>query len=166
VQDAEQPAFDDERDAEERADLLLVQERVDGITRFEIADDDRLAPGRDAAGEALANGKPEPGLDLLLETAGRPRHEFVRVLVEKQDCGGVALENVNDPDKKRLEKAVELEVRESRLGDPLKVAGEIVRGLGAGGAQRLRMVRELSLRSITAVMTTRPESRLQLSKQA
>jgi hypothetical protein len=161
VQDAEQAALDDQRHAQQRDELLLVEQRIDRVTGLERADEDGLALRRDPAGEALADRHPEAGLDFLLEAASGTRHELVGLLVEKEDRRGVDHECLDDALEKHLQQPVELQVRKSRLGDPLEVAGQILR-LGTGAAQMPGMVRELnrdsnglrplSPRSITAVM--------------
>ncbi len=67
VQDAEDAAFDQQRDAEQRADALLAQDRVEDVGVVDVVDRDRAALCGDAAGEALADGDHDAALDLFLD---------------------------------------------------------------------------------------------------
>jgi hypothetical protein len=134
VEDAEQAAFDDQRHAEQRDDLLLVKEGIDGLAGGEVANRNRAPLGRDAAGKALADRDTEANLDLLLEPPGSASGKLVRLLVEKKDRRRVDVEDLDDADEKRREKPVEVQVRKSRLGDPLEVPGK-TRGRSTGATQ-------------------------------
>ena len=71
--------------AEQRADPLLAQDRVEDVGVIDVGDEDRDALGRDPAGEAPADRDPHAALDLLLDPLGRARDELLRLLVEQQN---------------------------------------------------------------------------------
>jgi hypothetical protein len=134
MEDAQEAALDDERDAQQRADLLLVEQRVDGVARLEVVDGDGPPLCGDSSCESLTDGHAEANLDLFLEASCSSRRQLVRLLVEQQDRGGVDIEDLDDANEKRLEKPIELQVRKSRLGDPLEVARQ-TRGRSTGTTQ-------------------------------
>ena len=97
VEDADDVACDEQRDAEHRLDPLLAQDRVEHVGVVDVVEDDRPFLGGDAAGEAAADGDPDAGLDLLLDPDGSAGDEFVRLLVEQQHRARVAAEDLPDP---------------------------------------------------------------------
>ena len=123
VEDAGHPSLDDQRDPEERTDLLFAHQGVDHRDRgvVEIRDDHRLARRGHSAGEATADGQPESPLDLLLEALGRPGRERPPVILDEQHRGCVRIEDVRDPLEQLREQVVQVEVGEGRLGDALDV---------------------------------------------
>jgi hypothetical protein len=132
MENPEQPGLDDQRDAEQRANLLLVEERVESVAGSEVADRDRALFGSNPAGEAFADRDAEADLNRLLETPGSSGRQLIGLLIEKQNRGGVDVKDPDDPNKERLEKPIELEVRKSSLRDPLEVLGQ---GRSTGDAQ-------------------------------
>ena len=84
VQDADHAALDEQRDAEQRADALLAQDRVVDVGVVDVLDRDRAALGRDAAGEAAPEGDLDAALDLLLDAAGGAGAQDAGRLVEQR----------------------------------------------------------------------------------
>jgi hypothetical protein len=123
VQDPDHLSLDDQRNAEQRPDVLLAHQGVDDGDRrvVEVRDHDRLPRGGDPAGESAANGKPEPSLDLLLEALGRPRRQRPPVVLDQQHRSRVRPEDVGDPLEQLSEEIVQVQVGERRLRDALNV---------------------------------------------
>jgi hypothetical protein len=135
VQHAQQPALDHQRNAQQRADLLLVQERVDRVARPQVPHDDRTLLGGDTAGEALADRHAEAALDFFLEAARRARNQLVRLLVEQEDRRGVGGQDLRDPVQQGGEQPVQVQVSQRSLCDPLEIVCEcrwLVRGASQG----------------------------------
>ena len=120
VQDAEHAALDEQRDAEQRADALLAQDRVDDLVVVEVEDRDRPALGGDAAGEALADRDAHALLDLLLDALGGASDERAALVVEHEDRRGVGAEDVADAQQQLRQQLVDGEVGERRVGDALQ----------------------------------------------
>ena len=76
VQHADDAALDQQRDAEQRADALLAQDRVEDVGVVDVGDGDRAALGGDAAGEAAAERDADALLDLLLDPLAPRAHEL------------------------------------------------------------------------------------------
>ena len=111
VQHAEDGALDEQRHAEQRADALLAQDRVEDVGVVDVGDVDRPAPGRDAAREARADRDPDAALDLLLEALGGARDELLGVVVEEQDGDGVDIEDVLGARQQLVEQGFESPAR-------------------------------------------------------
>ncbi len=110
VQDADQIALDDQRDAEQRADPLLAKDRVQDVRMVDVGDVDRRALGGDPAGEAASNRDPHTLLDLLLDALRGARDQLVGSLFEQQDRDRVDQQGVASPDQKLVEQLVEPEL--------------------------------------------------------
>lgn len=95
----------------------------------------------------MAELQPETLLDLFLETSRRARRELVGALVEKQDGGGVDIEDLDDAIEQRIEQALQVQIRECRLCNPLQVlrqARSWISGTGqAPDATRVSVPRDL-----------------------
>ena len=112
VQDAERPAFDHERDAEQRADALLAQDRVQDIGVVDVRDLDRAPLGDDAAREAAAHGQPRALVELLLEPLGGARDQHLAARLEQQDRRGVAVQDLGDAVEQRGQELVLGQIRQ------------------------------------------------------
>ena len=119
VQDAGDLALDQQRDAEQRADALLAQDRVVDVGVVDVLDDHGAALGGDAAGEAAAERDPHALLDLLLDALGRAGDELAGRLVEQQERRRVGAEDVGDPLQQLRQQLVEREMGERRVRDAL-----------------------------------------------
>jgi hypothetical protein len=56
----------EQRDARERPDALVQEDRVDHVVVIDVIQDDRLPPGGDAARETPADRDPDALADFLL----------------------------------------------------------------------------------------------------
>ena len=124
VEDAQEPALDEERHAEQRFQPFLGQERVEQLGLADIGDEDRPALLGDPAREAAAEWNPNPlaRLDVLLEALGPARDELLSLLVQEERDRGVGAHDPADPLEQVLQEAVEVEMREGGLRDDLEVA--------------------------------------------
>ena len=146
VQHADSPRLDEQRHAEQRADPLVEQDRVDDVAGPDVGQEHRPALGRDASGEPRPEGNPHPLLHLLLDPLGRPGNEVLALLVEQQDRRGVDLEHLAQPRQERVQEVAETERREHRLGDRLELAepredGVVAAGARGEGIPRLALLR-------------------------
>ena len=119
VEHADHAALDEERDAEEAADPLLAEQRVEDVGVVDVGDDDRAPLGRDAPREAAADGDPDALLDLLLDALGGPRAQHAAVLLEHEDGGGVGVEDLAHAVEQRAEQVLRGQVGERGVGDAL-----------------------------------------------
>ena len=115
-------ALHDQRDAEQRADAALAENRVHHVGVVDVADHDRPHVGRDPAGEPAAERDAAALPDLLLEPARGARHDLTGVTVEQQHGDRVHLEDRLHPFEQLLEHVVEREMRERPLAHGLHVA--------------------------------------------
>ena len=124
VEDAQEPALDEERHAEQRFQPFLGQERVEQLGLADIGDEDRPALLGDPAREAAAEWNPNPlaRLDVLLEALGPARDELLSLLVQEERDRGVGAHDPADPLEQVPQEAVEVEMREGGLRDDLEVA--------------------------------------------
>ena len=74
---------------------------------LDVLDPDRLARGRDAPGEALADRDADPALDLLLETLGGARHQGLVVVLEQEDRRRVRVEDPHHAVEQLIEQVLE-----------------------------------------------------------
>jgi hypothetical protein len=74
VHDADHAALHEQRDAQQRAEALVAQDRVEDVGLLDVLDLDGLPGRRDAPREPLPDRDLDPAFDLLLEALGRPRH--------------------------------------------------------------------------------------------
>ena len=119
VEDADDAALDEERHAEEAADPLLAEQRVEDVAMVDVGDDDRTPLGRDAPREAAADGDPDALLDLLLDALGGSRAQHAAVLLEHEDGGGVGVEDLAHAVEQRAEQVLRGQVGERGVGDAL-----------------------------------------------
>ena len=117
MQDADDAALDEQRDAEQGLDALLAQDRVEDVGVVDVGDRDRALLGGDAAGEAAAERDRHALLDLLLDPLGRARVQ--PVALQQQDRDGVDREDVGHPLQQLLEELLLRQVGERRVGDLL-----------------------------------------------
>ena len=134
VKHADHGALDDQRNAEQRLEALLAQQRVDDLGVFEVGDAHRLARAGDATREALAYGDAHPLHHLLLEALRGARHERAAVVLEQEDRRGVHVEDVDDSVEELVEEPVERKVRERGVRDALQVTELVAPGATGHGA--------------------------------
>ena len=126
VQHADHAPLDEQRHAQQRADALLAQDRVEDVRVVDVLDRHGSALGGDPPGEAAPDRDPHAGLDLLLDALRGLGHEVAGDLVEEQERGGVGPEDRGDALEQLLQQLVERERRECGIGDLLKLAdGEL-----------------------------------------
>ena len=107
----------EERHSEQRPQPFQPEQRVHDRDLGEVLDQDRLALGRDASREPLADRDPDRG-DLHLEALARCRDEHA--VLEQEHRGRVDAQDLPDPGEQLVEKIVERQVRERRLRDRLE----------------------------------------------
>ena len=97
VEDADQGALDNERDAEQRPNPLLPEQWIDHLDRgaVEILNHDGLAGRRDAPRKAPPDRQPEATLHLLLQALGGPRREGPAIVFDEKDGRGVDPEDLD-----------------------------------------------------------------------
>ena len=114
VQHADHGALDEQRDAEQRADAALAQDRVEDVGVVDVGD----VIGRRSAAIRPANPRAERNphalLDLLLDALGGGRDQLAPVLVEQQERGRVGVEDLGDALEQLLQQLVERQVGERR----------------------------------------------------
>jgi hypothetical protein len=120
VQHTDHVALHEQRDAEQRADALLAQDRVQDVGVVDVLDRDRAPLGRDPAREPAADRDPHALLDLLLDALGGGGHERVAALVDQQEGGGVGVQDLGDPLQQLVEQRVQRQIGEADVGDPLE----------------------------------------------
>jgi hypothetical protein len=76
VQYADDSAAVQKRDADQRSDALLHENRVQDVGVIDVAQDDRPLLGGDPSGEAAAQRDPHVLADLFLDAAGRGGDEL------------------------------------------------------------------------------------------
>ena len=121
VQDAEDGALDEQRHAEQRADALHPQDRVQDVGVVDVGDEDRPASGRDASREAPAERDAHAALDLLLETLGGACDELAGVVVEQQDGDGVDTEDVLRAGQQLVEQGLQGQLGQRGIRQPVDV---------------------------------------------
>ena len=141
VQDADDGAFDEQRDAEQGLDALLAQDRVEDVGVVDVGDGDRAALGGDAPGEAAADRDPHALFDLFLDALGGARVQ--RVALQHQERHRVHREHLGDPLHQLVQQLLLAEERERGVGDPL---------------QRLQHVPVAAARQRQGLEGTRPHS--------
>ena len=83
--------------------------------------------GGHAAREPLADRNRHRELELCLQTLRRSRDEHVAILLHEQHHRRVGVEEVSDALEQLVEKLLEIEVRERRLGDRLETEETVLR---------------------------------------
>ena len=88
---------------------------------IDVIEDHRLLARCDPTREAAADRDPNPLFDLLLDPDSRPRDQLIRSLVEQQDRARVDREDLTGANEQRRQQRVELQMRESRVRQGLKL---------------------------------------------
>ena len=138
MQHAERGALDEQWNAEQRADTLHAQDRVQDLGVVDVGDVDRPAARGDAAGEAPSDRDPHAALDLLLEALGGARDQLLGVVVEEQDGNRVDAQDVLGACQQLVEQRLEGQLGQGRVGEPvdvLELAARLVQAQLAAGAQ-------------------------------
>ena len=136
VEHADHLTADHERDAEQRLDPLLTQDRIEHVRVVDVVEDHRSPARRHPAGEAPPDRDPHALLDLLLDPNRRPRHQLVRLLVEQEHRARVRVEDRADPRQQHRKQLVELEVRQRRVDDGLEMLDAASRALRSASKAR------------------------------
>jgi hypothetical protein len=126
VHHADHAPLDEQRHAEQGADALLAQDRVEDVRVVDVLDPDRAALGGDPAGEAPPHGDPHALLDLLLDALGRLGHEVAGDLVEQQEGRRVGPEDRGDALQQLAQQVVHRQRGERGVADPLQLAKRVV----------------------------------------
>src|ERR671910_449417 len=121
VQHPDHASLHEQRHAEQRAEPLLAQDRVDDLELVDVEDANRPAGGGDAAGESAPHPGAHPPPDLLLEALRSPGDECCVVVLEQEDCRGVHCEDRHDAGEQLLEELLHRQVREGGIRDALEV---------------------------------------------
>jgi hypothetical protein len=120
VQYAHHLVVRDHRDAAERLDPLLPQQRVEDVGVVDVVEDDRPPVGGDSAREALPERNADAALDLLLDADGGAGDELALPRVEQQDRARVRRQEIVDSLEQRAEQLLELQVDQRGVGQRLK----------------------------------------------
>ena len=120
VQDAEHAAGDEQGDAEQAADALLAQDRVEDVGVVDVLDRDRGPGGGDAAGEAAADRDAHALLDLLLDALGGACAEHLAARLEQEDRGRVDVQDLGDALEQLDQQLVRRQVGERGVRDALE----------------------------------------------
>ncbi len=120
VEHADHLALEEERDAEERADSLLPQDRVHHVGVVDVRDEDRPPLRGHAPREATPERNPHTGLDLLLQSLGHPGHQVPAV--QQQNGGGVGPEDRAHADEELAQQLLERQACERRIGNGFEPA--------------------------------------------
>ena len=127
MHDADQRPEMEQRNADQRADPGFTENRVHDLSLRHLVDDDRRALGGNAAREPLADRNRDRELELCVQSLRRSRNERPALLVHQQHHGRVGVEEVSDALEQLVEKLLEIEVRERRLGDRLEAEEAVLR---------------------------------------
>ena len=119
VEHAEHLVSEDEWDAGEALDALLVQDRIQHVRVVDVVEHDWPPIRRDPAREPAADGDPHAAFDLFLEPDRRPRDELVPKLVAEEDRGRVGAEHVPDAREQLGQEVVQVQVGEGGIRDEL-----------------------------------------------
>jgi hypothetical protein len=101
--------------AEQGADALFQQDRVQHMAVVDLVQDDRPLIGGDAAGEARADRDPDALGDLFLKTAGRGGDQLTSRAVKQQHRGGIGIHRLPHPAQQRGEEVTGVEVGQRRI---------------------------------------------------
>ena len=120
MQHADHLALEEDRDAEERADSLLPQDRVQDVGVVDVRDEDWPPLRGHAPREATPERNPHTGLDLLLQSLGHPGHQVPAV--QQQNGGGVGPEDRAHADEELAQQLLERQACERRIGNGFEPA--------------------------------------------
>jgi hypothetical protein len=88
---------------------------------IDVIEDHRLLACCNPACETATDRDPNPLLDLLLDPDSRARDQLIRSLVQQQDRARVDREDLTGANKQRRKQHIELQVREGRIRQGLKL---------------------------------------------
>jgi hypothetical protein len=127
VHDPEHPIFQQERYAQQRADALLAQDRVEDLRPVDVGDDDRSPLRGHPSRESGAQRDPHALLDLLLDSLRGAGHQLAGVLVEQEHGDGVDAQRLADAFEQVGHHRLEPSVGQRDVGDRLQTAQLFVR---------------------------------------
>ena len=103
VQDAEGLAADEQRDAAQRLDSLLAQDRIEHVRVIDVVEDHGPSLGSDTAGKALSERDADAALDFLFDPHGGAGDQLAPLVVEQEDRAGVGVEELGRPLEQRAQ---------------------------------------------------------------
>jgi hypothetical protein len=110
VKHTDQRALDDQRDAQQRPDPRLAQDRIEDVGVVDVGDEDRDPLGGDASREPPPDRDSHAALHLLLESPGGLRDQLLACLVEQQDGDGVDRQRLLHATQQLIQEVVELQL--------------------------------------------------------
>ena len=119
VDDADAPAVQHERRAEEGAEPLGPEDRAHNLHGADVVDDHRDAPGRDGPRDPASKRDPHVELHFLLEAVGGAHGQLGSLFVQQEDDDRVGRQGLPNPSQELREQIVEAEVRERGVRDAL-----------------------------------------------
>jgi hypothetical protein len=117
MQHPEHRAMDEQRDARQRLDALLPEDRVEHVSVIDPIQDDRLPLGGDAARETPADRNQDTLADLLLQAAGRRGDQLATRAVQQQHRGSIGVQDLPHPVQQRGEKIIGAQMGQCRIGN-------------------------------------------------
>jgi hypothetical protein len=110
--------MDEQRNARQRPDALLQQQRVQHAAVIGVIQDDRPPLGGDATREPPANWNPDALADFLLQAAGRGGNQLAARIVQQQHRRGIGIQDLPDPAQQRGKEVISAQMRQRRIGPP------------------------------------------------
>ncbi len=120
VQDAEDPGLHHQRDAEQRPNVILAEDRVEHVGVVDVVEDDGPLLRGHPAREALADGDAGARVQAGLEPIRGARDELVPLVVEQKHRARVDLERFTSAREEGGQQVVEPQVRERRVSELLE----------------------------------------------
>jgi hypothetical protein len=108
--------MDEQRNARQRPDALLQQQRVQHAAVIGVIQDDRPPLGGDATREPPANWNPDALADFLLQAAGRGGNQLAARVVQQQHRRGIGIQDLLDPAQQRGKEVISAQMRQRRIG--------------------------------------------------
>src|SRR5581483_6454212 len=134
---ADRPALDHERNAEQRLDPLLAQDRVEDVRMVDLVQDERLEARGYPLREATPDGDPHALFDLSLEADRGARDELLGLVVDEEDRCGVDAQLLARAREQRRQQFVQPQVCERRISYALETPQVVGRN---GGDRRFSVL--------------------------
>ena len=119
VHDPDHLAVRQQRDAQERTDPLLEEDRIQDGAVVHSIERDRPSFGSDTSGEPLPDRDTDPLLDFFLYPFRCSGDELIRRWVEQQDGCRVGIQDVPHAQEQLVEQIVHTQMGEGRISDEL-----------------------------------------------
>jgi hypothetical protein len=120
VDHTDDPGTDLQRNAEQRFDPLLAQDRIEDVCVIDVVENHGATLCRYPACESAPERDAHATLDLLLEADCRSRHEFTGFLIEQQHSTGIGIEHLARAQQERGKQLLEIQRRQRRVGERLQ----------------------------------------------